>query len=43
MQLPFRIDAENVDASFRNGVLEIKLPRAGEDKPKRISVSAGEV
>lgn len=39
MQLPFRIDVENVDASFKNGVLKVTLPRAEEDKPKRISVA----
>jgi HSP20 family protein len=42
MQLPFRIDAENVEANFRNGVLEIRLPRAAEDKPRKISVSTGQ-
>lgn len=40
MQMPFRIDAQNVEANFRNGVLEIYLPRAEEDRPRRISVSA---
>ncbi|HSM58989.1 MAG TPA: Hsp20/alpha crystallin family protein [Candidatus Sulfomarinibacteraceae bacterium] len=40
MEMPFRIDSENVEASFRNGILEIVLPRAAEDKPRRISVSA---
>jgi len=38
MQLPFRIDADNVDASYQNGVLKVTLPRAQEDRPKRISV-----
>lgn len=42
MQLPFRIDAENVDASFKNGVLKVTLPRAQEDRPQRISVSSSE-
>lgn len=41
MQLPFRIDAENVEANFRNGVLEVHLPRAAEDRPRKISVSTG--
>ena len=40
IQLPFRIDAEEVDASFANGILNIILPRAEEDKPHRISISA---
>ena len=40
MQMPFRVDSENVEANFRNGVLEVLLPRAEEDKPRRISVAA---
>mgnify|MGYP001031072168 FL=1 len=40
-QMPFRVDAEQVDATFKNGVLNIVLPRAEEDKPKRITVKAG--
>jgi HSP20 family protein len=39
IQLPFRINAENVDAEFSNGVLQVVLPRAEEDKPQRISIS----
>lgn len=37
-RLPFRVDANTVDATFRNGVLSIVLPRAEEDKPKKITV-----
>lgn len=40
LQLPFRINAEGVDAAFSNGVLQVTLPRAEEDKPHHISVSA---
>jgi HSP20 family protein len=40
-RVPFRVDAEQVEATFKNGVLNIVLPRAEEDKPKRISVKAG--
>jgi HSP20 family protein len=40
-KMPFRVDAGNVDASFKNGVLSVVLPRAEEDKPKRITVRAG--
>jgi HSP20 family protein len=40
-RLPFRVDAEKVDAIFRNGVLSISLPRAEEDKPRRIAIRAG--
>ena len=38
LTLPFKIDASKVEAKFENGVLEVKLPRAEEDKPKRIAV-----
>jgi HSP20 family protein len=40
-QLPFRIEGEEVEASFERGVLHIHLPRAQEDKPKKITVKAG--
>ena len=39
LQLPFRIDANGVEATFRKGVLSITLPRAEEDKPKKINVN----
>jgi HSP20 family protein len=40
-QLPFRIEGNQVEASFERGVLHIHLPRAEADKPKRITVKAG--
>lgn len=40
LQLPFRVESEAVKAVFKNGVLEVMLPRATADKPKRISVKA---
>ncbi len=39
-QLPFAVEAEQVEASFANGVLHIELPRAEADKPKKIAVKA---
>lgn len=38
LRLPFRVEASSVDAKFDNGVLEITLPRAEADRPKRIAV-----
>ena len=38
IQLPFMVDTNKVEASFRNGVLMISLPRAEADKPKKITV-----
>ena len=39
-QLPFHVDASGVEASYKNGVLRILLPRAESDKPRKISVTA---
>lgn len=41
IDLPFKVDGDKVDASFSNGVLSVKLPRAEEDKPRKIKVKAG--
>lgn len=38
LQLPFPVDVDGIDATFRNGVLNIRMPRAEEDKPRKISV-----
>jgi len=36
--LPMGVDTENVKANYRNGVLEVHLPRREEAKPRRIQV-----
>jgi len=33
------IAPESIKASFKNGVLTVKIPRPEEDKPKKVSVS----
>lgn len=38
IDLPFLINANKVEAKFSKGVLTIALPRAEEDKPKKITV-----
>lgn len=38
-QLPFQIDSANVQAKLADGVLRIELPRAENDKPRKIAVS----
>lgn len=38
--LPFEIDAERVEASLEQGVLEVRLPRVESQKPRRIQVAA---
>lgn len=40
IQLPFTVDVKKVEARFKNGVLNITLPRAEADKPKKIAVKA---
>lgn len=42
VQLPFRIDVNQVDANFRKGVLMLTLPRAEEDRPRRIEIGEGQ-
>jgi HSP20 family protein len=39
--LPFQVDGGNVSAQYQKGILQLTLPRAEEDKPKKISVNAG--
>jgi HSP20 family protein len=40
VQLPFPVDAEKVDATFTNGVLNISLPQSEDSKPKKIAVKS---
>jgi HSP20 family protein len=37
-KLPFRIQESGIEAAFSKGVLKITLPRAEEDKPKKIAI-----
>ncbi len=37
--MPFEIDAEQVRAEYRDGILALSLPRAEQDKPRSISIS----
>jgi HSP20 family protein len=38
--LPFHVDPANVTAQYRYGILQVTLPRAEADKPRRIKVNA---
>jgi HSP20 family protein len=40
LSLPFGVDPNGVEAAMNNGVLRLELPRAEEDKPRRINVKA---
>lgn len=39
LNLPFRIDADHIEANYRDGVLALVLPRAAEDKPHTVAVN----
>jgi HSP20 family protein len=39
--LPEGIDAENVQADLKNGVLEVRVPKKPEVQPKKISLKPG--
>jgi HSP20 family protein len=38
IQLPFMVDTNQVEATIKDGILEISLVRAESDKPRKISV-----
>jgi HSP20 family protein len=38
VQLPFRVDPEQVVARFANGLLEVELHRPEADRPKKIEI-----
>jgi hypothetical protein len=40
--LPAVIDQEQVTASFKNGLLELRLPKSEAAKPKRITIAGAE-
>jgi HSP20 family protein len=39
-ELPFKVEADQVEARFEKGVLHISLPRAEADKPRKIDVKS---
>jgi HSP20 family protein len=39
--LPAQVQADRIEASFEDGVLQVVVPKAEEAKPKKISVRAG--
>jgi HSP20 family protein len=41
LTLPDGVDPDRIDASFANGVLEVRIPKPEERKPRRISISGG--
>ena len=41
IQLPYEIDADDIDAQLDNGILRVRLPRAESDRPRKIEVRCG--
>src|SRR5262245_46331481 len=41
LTLPDGVDPDGIDASFSDGVLEVRIPKPEERKPRRISISSG--
>ncbi len=42
LTLPEGIDAEGIEASFRNGVLEVRVPKPEQRKPRRVAINVGD-
>jgi HSP20 family protein len=38
IELPYAVDQDKVEARFNKGVLELALPRAEADKPRKIAI-----
>ncbi len=41
LSLPDGVDADGIEASFHNGVLELRIPKPAERKPRRIEIGRG--
>jgi HSP20 family protein len=41
LTLPEGIDPDRIEAAFSHGVLEVRIPKPEERKPRRISISGG--
>lgn len=41
LQLPVRVEGDRAEASFSDGVLTLRIPKAEEVKPRQIQVKAG--
>ena len=41
LTLPDGVDADRIEASFSHGVLEVRIPKPEQRKPRRIEISTG--
>ena len=42
LTLPEGIDADGIEASFDRGVLEVRVPKPEERKPRKVAISVGD-
>jgi HSP20 family protein len=42
LELPKGVEADNIEASFERGVLEVRMPKPAERKPTRIEIQSGD-
>lgn len=42
LQLPVRVEGDKAQATFNNGVLTLRIPKAEEVKPRQIQIKAGQ-
>ncbi len=40
IELPFGVDQGKVKAAYKNGILRIRVPKAEEEKPRKIAIEA---
>ena len=40
MRVPFEVEADKVDATYKDGVLKVTLPKSETAKPKKIEIKA---
>lgn len=40
LELPFRVEADDVKATLADGVLDLELPRARDERPRRIAIAS---
>ncbi|HEX5983165.1 MAG TPA: Hsp20/alpha crystallin family protein [Solirubrobacterales bacterium] len=41
LELPKGVEADNIEASYERGVLEVRMPKPAERKPTRIEIQSG--
>ena len=41
LTLPDRVDSDGISANFDRGVLEVRIPKPEEHKPRRVEIKAG--